>query len=145
MLQDQKHSIGVLQLLEAKSNAAGTLTSKAIPIKDFRALTVSMNYGVFTPNTATAGVVVTLQESDDVVGANFTDVDSSKMLGSFDGVAVDASDDQRSEAAGYCGYKDYVRLKVVVPANATSAVLSADAIIGMADSPVTLPTLVSTT
>lgn len=141
MLQDQKNKIGVLQLLEAKSQAAGTITSKALKITDFRAVTVAINYGVFTKGTATSGVTAVIQESDTLVDADFADVPAGKLLGTFEGVAVDASNDQRSEWAGYCGYKKYIRLKIVVPANATSLLVGADLILGMGNKPMTVPTL----
>lgn len=145
MLKDLKNNISVKQLLEAKSLSAGTTKSAWIDMAGVNGLVVAVNYGVFTPNTATAAVVAKLQESDTTADSDAEDVASADLIGSLAGVKVDASDDQRSEWVGYKGSKRYVRVAVVVPANATSLVCSADAVTGLRDMPIAAATTTAAT
>lgn len=145
MLRDMKNKVGIVHILEAKSQSAGAVKSSIIDTVGFRGVNVLVNYGVFTPNTATDPVASKLQESDTTADGDFTDVAAADLVGSLAGVKVDASDDQRSELIGYKGVKRYVRLHVTVPANSTSLVLSANAILGMGDNPVSAPAPIAAT
>lgn len=145
MLRDIKSSLGLTHILDAASRAAGTHTSSLVPVTSGRGLAIALNYGAFVPNTAVAGVSAKLQESDTTVGTDFTDVDAADLNGAFAGILVDASNDQRTEIVGYTGVKKYVRLSVTVPANATSLLCSADAIVMLADKPVAAPDPVAAT
>lgn len=145
MLRDQKNHLAIVQLLEAKSRAAGAAKSAIVPVTSGRALSFAFNYGVFVPNTATLPVSAKLQESDTTVDGDFTDVDAEDQVGTIAGVLVTAANDQRSEMVGYTGAKKYVRAVLTVPADATSLIASVDAIIGMGDSPLTAPTALAAT
>lgn len=145
MIRDGKTALGIAQIVEAKSNAAGTIKSLVVPAKLNRSFTFAANYGVFTPNTATAGVITKLQHSDTTADADFADVAAIDQVGTFAGVKVDASDDQKSELVGYIGKKPYVRLVCIVPTNATSLLFSADLIVSNGDQPVTVIAPVSAT
>lgn len=143
MLKDLKSKIDTVQLLEAKSQSAGAVKSNILDVKGFRGVVFNFNYGVFTPNTAVAGVTAKLQESDTLTDGDFTDVAAGDMIGTLAGVKVDASDDQRSEHVGYIGVKKYVRAVITVPANSTSLVCAVDAIVGLGDMPASGPTALS--
>lgn len=145
MIRDLKNNISVKQLLEAKSLSAGAAASPWVDMANVNGLVFSLNYGVFVPNTAVAGVSAKLQESNTTAAADATDVDAADMIGAFAGVKVDASDDQRTEWVGYNGSKRYVRVVVTVPAGATSLLCSADAIAGLRDMPIAAVTTAAAT
>lgn len=145
MIRDLKNNISVKQLLEAKSNAAGAVATPWVDMANVNSLVFSFNYGVFVPNTATAGVTVKLQECDTTAAADLNDVAAADQIGTLAGVKVDASDDQRTEWVGYKGSKRYVRALVTVPTDSTSLVFSCDAIAGLRDMPIAAVTTAAAT
>lgn len=145
MFGDLKNELGVVHLLEAKSQAAGTVKTALLDTKAMDGAAFVINFGVFVPNTANAPVTATLVEGDTTVDTDLTTVAAADLVSAFAGVLVDASNDQKSEIVGYIGRKRYVGINIVVPVNATSLLVGANGLVKGNIEPTTAPAAVART
>jgi hypothetical protein len=80
--------------------------------------------GTFTGVDGSNYLTITLQESDTVVGTDFTTVAAGDLVGAF--TVVNASTkDQTSQMVGYIGSKRYIRVALTYTSTGISASLVA--------------------
>lgn len=136
-MKDLKNRVAVAHLLDAQSINTDT-TTDYVDLAGFNSAVVLVNLGSATFSDASIQPI--LQESDTTNDADFSDVDSADMIGSFSAVS-DANHDQCTQAVGYIGTKRYIRVKLDITGSLTipvsvDAVLS-DAVVEPASAPTT--------
>lgn len=144
MLKELKDSIAVVHLLDAQSEAAGTVKPPLLDTAGFEAAGILINFGAYTIGTG-SGVSWKLRESDTTADADLTDVAAADYVGALTGFA-DNTGDQMSVFVSYKGRKRYVSVDIVVSANSTSQLMSVDGILSSANvNPPTAPASVART
>jgi len=103
--------------------------SAAFDVRGFDAANFYLSTGVVTDAGTAAGFTMKLQESDTLVGADFTDVAALDLIGANLTVTLDASDNVTAGVQGYVGNKRYVRA-VFTGTTLTDAVVWVNGIVG---------------
>lgn len=118
-----------VQLL-APVTVATTVTSAVVDRNNWTALVLLLALGA-NGGTLDAShyVTPTVQESDTLVAADFTDVAAADLLYSFAVVAAGA-DVAKAQRAEYTGSKRYVRVKLTVTGT-VSVVMAVTALLGL--------------
>lgn len=111
LISDIQVVIGAVQTLSGTTPNNSAL----FDTRGFGSLTVYLKTGTVTDAGTAAGFTMKLQESDTVVGTDFTDVAAADILpakgatGSTVSVTTDGANDLIAGALGYTGNKRYVR------------------------------------
>lgn len=111
--RDLYDNIGTVLLREpvASTDDSADLYTSILDTAGFESAVISMLIGVQTGATTSHGVLCVLQESDTVVGTDFTAVASTDIHGAF--TLVDStSEDSVVQTVGYMGSKRYIRVKI---------------------------------
>ena len=103
--------------------------SAAFDVRGFDAANFYLSTGTVTDAGTVAGFTMKLQESDALVGADFTDVAALDLVGANVAVLLDTADDLIAGVQGYVGNKRYVRA-VFTGTTLTNAVVFVNAIMG---------------
>ena len=144
MLRELKDSIAVVHLLDAQSEAAGTVKPSLLDTKGFEAAGILINFGAYTIGTG-SGVSWKLREGDTTADSALSDVAAADYVGTLTGFA-DNTGDQMSVFVAYKGSKRYVTVDIVVSANSTSQLMGVDGILAAARvNPPTAPAAVART
>lgn len=109
MKRDLKDNITTVLLKEPADAVHTDVASSILDTADCFGVEVDAIIGALTGVDASNYVVPVLQESDTVVGTDFTTVDAAYIIGGFS--KVDATTkDSVIQRAGYIGHKRYVRV-----------------------------------
>ena len=103
--------------------------SAAFDVRGFDAANFYLATNTVTDAGTVAGFTMKLQESDALVGADFTDVAALDLVGANVAVLLDTADDLIAGVQGYVGNKRYVRA-VFTGTTLTNAVVFVNAIMG---------------
>lgn len=144
-MRDLYHNIAVVQLMAPGDIEATDTYSSIVDLQDFEACDIIVNLGVCTGATGNTYVTPVLQESDSLLEAGFSAVDSDDYLGGFSKVD-DVAKDNTIQRVGYVGSKRYLRVLMDVTATMTNVPVSITAILsGARHNPPTAPTALATT
>ena len=112
---------GIFATLSGTTPATGNIADMA----DFQHATFALITGTVTDAGAAAGITFVVQESDTVVGTDFTAVADADLIGTEAelAIAVDTLDGVAIGTIGYKGNKRYVRA-VVTGSTGTSGVVA---------------------
>jgi len=144
-MRDLYHNIAVVQLMAPGDIEATDTYSSIVDLQDFEACDIIVNLGVCTGATGNTYVTPVLQESDSLLEADFSAVDSDDYLGGFSKVD-DVAKDNTIQRVGYVGSKRYLRVLMDVTSTMTNVPVSITAILsGARHNPPTAPTALATT
>jgi len=144
-MRDLYHNIAVLQLMAPGDIKATDTYSSIVDLQDFEACDIIVNLGVCTGATGNTYVTPVLQESDSLLEAGFSTVDSGDYLGGLTKVD-DLAEDNTVQHVGYVGSKRYLRVLMDVTSTMTNVPVSITAILsGARHNPPTAPTALATT
>lgn len=134
MRRDLKNNIAAVLLKEPVDAVATTVASSILDTAGFEGIEVEAIIGALTGVDASNHVTPILQESDTVVGTNFTTVAAAGMIGAF--TKVDATTkDSLIQRVGYIGKKRYVRVNFVYAGvGITAGIIGCVGILGLPES-----------
>ena len=143
--RDLHNNLAVVHLLDAQDIVATDTYSAILDTNGFESAELLVNLGAATPLSGSVYLTPILQESDTVVGTDFTTVAAGSVLGAF--TVIDAaSEDSCTQHVGYIGYKRYVRVKLDVTGSLSATNVAVTGLLGhAARRPVTAPAAVSAT
>ena len=144
-MRDLYHNIAVVQLMAPVDITTNDTYSSIVDLQDFEQCDIIVNLGVCTGATGNTYVTPVLQESDSLLEAGFSAVDSDDCLGGFSKVD-DVAEDNTIQRVGYVGSKRYLRVLMDVTSTMTNVPVSVTAILSAArHNPPTAPTALATT
>ena len=146
--KDLYHNIGVVHLLDAQDILTSDTKSKILDLAGFEGALILVNVGAITTPDSNSYITPVLQESDTVVGTDFTDVAAADILGGY--TKMDATtEDQVTQVAGYIGSKRYIQVNIDITdgdGGISHALVSVDGIVGFPiHKPVSAPAAVTAT
>lgn len=146
MKKDLKNNIATVLLKEPADAVHTDVASNILDTASCYGIEVDAIIGALTGVDASNYVTPVLQESDTIVGTDFTAVDASDIIGGFSKVDSTAKDSV-IQRAGYIGHKRYVRVNFDYTGTAiTAGIVGAVGVIGIAkDAPVVAPAPISAT
>lgn len=110
-MKDLKAELAVVHLLDAQNTNDTDTVSSILDVRGFGGALIVVNVGALTGVDGSNYLTPVLQESDTVVGTDFTTVAASDIHGAF--TKMDATDeDQVSQVVGYHGRKRYIRVNL---------------------------------
>lgn len=109
--RDLTDNICAVMLLEAQDLAHTDTASAILDTSKAAGAEIQVMIGALTGVTGSNYLTPVLQESDTIVGTDFTEVASSNIIGGFSKVDS-TSEDSVIQRAGYIGTKRYIRVNL---------------------------------
>lgn len=146
MMKDLSNNIGVVMLLEGQSINHVNTVSSILDTAQYDKAEIQVMIGTLTGVDGSNYLTPVLQESDTIVGTDFTNVSASDIIGGFSKVDSTAKH-KVIQRAGYVGSKRYIRVSLVYTGTGiTAGVVAVTGIVSNATyAPVVSPTPITAT
>ena len=146
MKRDLKNNIAINTLLEAQDLDHTDTVSLILDTVEMQGVVLAVAVGALTGVTIANYLTPILQESDTVVGDDFTDVATGNMIGAFTKIDS-ATEDSVVQQVGYKGGKRYVRVSLdYTGTGITAGIVGVYGILGMAkEAPAVAPAAITAT
>lgn len=145
-MRDTKSNNALVQLLEPTNLVHTNTTSDILDTANFNGAIVAVNVAALTGVDGSNYITLTLEESNTVVGTDFTTVAAGDLVGAFT-VINSTAKDSVVQYVGYTGIKRYIRAKITYTGTGISAgVVGVTGILNEGKfEPVTAPAAISAT
>src|SRR5689334_4853490 len=103
--RDLRSNLGIVHLLDPADQAHTDFKGKVLDTRGFEGVVFEVQLGAFTGADASNLLTLKMQESDDTVDANFTDVAAGDLQGAFTVINNTTTKDSVTQVVGYVGSK----------------------------------------